>query len=166
MLFEPFSTFSAVLNRSESFSVFSCVVCCSLFSAVTEDDAMATFGIAPRDSSRFVADHVTGAALETLLVVEQDAAVVGGYEQLRWTSPNACLSGAAFANLRVDGDVRGMRNAKVDGFHTIIEAQRCLGSLGKKRRNRHVTNLEPKTGYVELAVGHAIKFEVRFEVPV
>ena len=112
---------------------------------MAEDHAVATFGVAPRDGPRFVTHQITGAALETLLVIEQDAAVVGGHEQLGRARPHTRLGRAAFTNLRVDGDVCGMRNTKVDGFHTIIEAQRCLGSLGKNRGNLHATNLEPSS---------------------
>jgi hypothetical protein len=122
---------------------------------------MATLGIAPRDGARFVAHQVTGAALETLLVVEQDAAIVGGYKQLGRARPNAGLGGAAFANLGVDGDVRRMRNTKVDGFHTIVEAQRSLGSLGRKRGNLHATNLEPspwvRRTWNALRAGHEVQ---------
>ena len=91
-----------------------------------EDDAVAALGIAPGNRARFVAHQVTCAAFEALLVVEQDSAVVGGHEQLRRTRPHARLGGAAFANLSIDGDVRLVGNPEVDGFHAIIEAQRCL----------------------------------------
>ncbi len=94
-----------------------------------EDHAVAAFGVAPRNGTRFVADHVTGATFEALLVIEQDAAIVGGHEKLRRTRPNAGLCCAALANLGIDGDVRLVRNPEVDGFHTIIKAERCLRSL-------------------------------------
>jgi hypothetical protein len=112
---------------------------------VTEDDAVAALGIAPRYGARFVTHQVTGAALETLLVIEQDAAIVGGHEQLGRARPHTSLGRTTFANFGVDGDVCGMGNTKVDGFHTIIEAQRSLGSLGKKRGNLHANNLEPSS---------------------
>jgi hypothetical protein len=119
---------------------------------VAEDDAMAAFGVAPGNGPRFVADHVAGTAFEALLVVKQDAAIVGGHEQLGRASPHTRLGGTTLADFSIDGDVRGMRNTKVDGFHAIIEAQRCLRSLLKKRGNRHVNNLEPRSGYVEPAI--------------
>ena len=87
---------------------------------------MSALGVAPSDGTCFVAHHVAGAAFEALLVVEQDAAVVGGYKQLGRARPHARLGGAAFANLSIDGDVRLVGNPEVDGFHAIVEAQRCL----------------------------------------
>ena len=93
---------------------------------MTEDDTVAALGVAPSDGARLVANHVAGAAFEALLVVEQDAAVVGGHKQLGRARPHARLGGAAFANLSIDGDVRLVGNPEVDGFHAIVEAQRCL----------------------------------------
>ncbi len=113
---------------------------------MAEDNAVATFGVAPRDGARLIAHHVTRAAFEALLVVEQNAAIVGGHEQLGRTRPNARLGGAAFTNLSVDSDVRGMRNAEVDGFHAIVEAQRCLRSLLQKVRDRHSYQLRAQLG--------------------
>jgi hypothetical protein len=93
-------------------------------SAVLKDDAMPAFGVAPRDGTSFVAHHVAGTAFKALLVVKQDAAIVGGDKELRWTRPNASLGGAALANLSFDRDVRLVRHPKVNGFHAIVEAQR------------------------------------------
>lgn len=125
---------------------------------MAENDAVAAFGVAPGDRTRFIANHVAGAAFETLLIVEQDAAIIGGHEQFCGARPHAGLGGAAFANLSVDGDVRGVRNTKIDRFHAIVEAQRCLRSLMQKRGYRHVSNLEPRPRYVEpcMIVGIAV----------
>jgi hypothetical protein len=95
-------------------------------SAVLEDHAVSTFGVAPSYGARLVTDHVAGAAFEALLVVEQNATVVGGHKQLCRARPYASLGGAALANLGIDGDVRLVRHPKVDGFHAIVKAQRCL----------------------------------------
>ena len=119
---------------------------------MTEDDAVATFGVAPRDGACFVTHHVTGAAFEALFVVEQNTAIVGGHEQLRRARPNTRLGSAASANLGIDGDVRCMRNPKVDGLHAVVKAQRCLRSLLEKRGNWHATNLEPSLVCVEPAL--------------
>ena len=117
-----------------------------------ENDAVAAFGIAPRDGTFVVAHHVTSAALEALLVIEQDAPVVGGHEQLRRARPHTRLGGAAFTNLCVDDDVGLMRHTKIHCVHTIIETQRCLRSRQvEKRGNRHTPNLEPSYEYVEPA---------------
>jgi hypothetical protein len=113
---------------------------------VLEDHAVATLGVAPRYGARFVANHVTGAAFEALLVIEQDAAIVGGYEQLCRTRPHACLGSATLANLSVDGDVGVVRHPKIDGFHTIVETQRCLRSLLQKVRYGHMLQLRAQPG--------------------
>jgi hypothetical protein len=113
---------------------------------VLEDHAVAALGVTPGDGARFVANHVTGAAFEALLVVEQDAAVVGGHEKLRRTRPNACLGGATLANLSVDRDVRFMRHPKVDGFHAVVEAQRRLRTLLQKGRYGHMQQLRAQPG--------------------
>jgi hypothetical protein len=113
---------------------------------VLKDHAVATFGVAPRDGARLVAHHVTRAAFEALLVIEQDPAIVGGHEQLGRARPYACLSRTAFTHLGVDGDVRLVRNAKVNGFHTIVEAQRSLRTLLQKVRYRHDYQLRAQLG--------------------
>ena len=43
---------------------------------------MAALGVRPGDRAFAIADHVTGAAFKALFVVEQDAAVAGGYKHL------------------------------------------------------------------------------------
>ena len=56
-------------------------------SAPAEDDAVAALGVRPGDRALGVADEVAGAALEALLVVEEDAAVGRRHEQVRPGTP-------------------------------------------------------------------------------
>src|SRR5262249_62318838 len=54
----------------------------AITSRAMEDDAVAAFGVGPRDGALDVADEVAPAALEALLVVEEDAAGGGGHEEV------------------------------------------------------------------------------------
>ena len=93
-----------------------------------EDYAVATFGIAPRDCAVFIANHVTRAALEALLVVEQDAAVVCRDEELGRARDYAGLGGTASAYVGIHHDVRSVGDPEIDGLHTIVETDLCAAN--------------------------------------
>ena len=86
-----------------------------------EHHAMATLGVAPRDRTFTVAHEVAGAALEALLVVEHDAAVAGGYEQVRRAGDHALAGAAVVAHGTVDHDVGTVVHAELRGVHALLE---------------------------------------------
>src|ERR1022692_5168618 len=80
--------------------------------------------------------EVAGPALEALFVVEQDAAVGGGHEQVGRAGAHAVLGRAGSAHLRVDGDVRAFPDPELHARHPPLErhvgvAHRCRSLIGK-----------------------------------
>ena len=85
---------------------------------------MPAFGVVPRDRALDVADEVARPALEALLVVEDDATVGRGHEQVRRAGDDATARRAIDALATVDDDVRIGRDIEHDGLHPIAEAHR------------------------------------------
>ncbi len=71
-----------------------------------EHNPVSTLRVPPRNRAGLVAQHVAGAAFEALLVVEQDAAIIGGNKKFGWARMNTRLSRAASTNFAIDSDVR------------------------------------------------------------
>jgi len=88
---------------------------------------VAAVGIGPSDCTLGVAHHVTSAALETVLVVEQDAAITCGNEQVGWATRHTFLGCAGFADIVVDLDVGTGANSELDCRHPVFEADSVIG---------------------------------------
>lgn len=73
---------------------------------MAEHNTVSAFGVAPRQGAFGVADHVAGAALKALLVVEQDSAVAGGNEKFCGARDHTRFGRAASADIGFDDDVR------------------------------------------------------------
>src|SRR5471030_584759 len=93
-----------------------------IWSPLPEDDAVAAVGVGPGQGALAVAHHVAGAALETLLIVEQDPAVGGKREEVRRARGDAGLGRARTANLSVDDDVRSFGHPELHGCHAVLES--------------------------------------------
>src|SRR4051812_20986009 len=91
-------------------------------SAPVVDDALAAVGVGPFDGALGVAHQVAGAALEALLVVEEDAPVAGGHEEVGRARGDAGLGRATATRVTVDGDVGSGADAELDGRHAVFEA--------------------------------------------
>src|SRR5437588_11751842 len=72
-------------------------------SPLPEHDAGPTVGVGPGDRALLVAHLIAGAAFEALLVVEQDAALGGGHEQVRRARIHAGPRRARAAHVGVHG---------------------------------------------------------------
>src|ERR1022692_2788345 len=86
-----------------------------------EHDAVTAVGISPGDGPLTVAHLIARAALETLLVVEQDAAVGGGNEQRGRACVHTVLGRAGAADIGVHGDMRPFPDPELHGGHPLIE---------------------------------------------
>ncbi|CDH45651.1 hypothetical protein BN874_2730005 [Candidatus Contendobacter odensis Run_B_J11] len=83
-----------------------------------EGDAITAVRVTPADRAFLIAGDITGAALETLFVVEQNAAVVQRDEQVGRTDIDAGMNRTlAAADFRVDDDVRGRRHPEAHCAH-------------------------------------------------
>jgi len=60
-----------------------------------KDDAESAFGVGPRDGAFTITHHVAGATFEAVFIIEQDAAIAGGDEQICRTGHNAFAGRAA-----------------------------------------------------------------------
>ncbi len=124
---------------------FGVVSVCSKALAMAKDHAVSAFGVCPGDGALVVADHVTGPAFKALFVVKENAAVVGRHEKLGRTRIHTRLGGAATTDVGIDRDVGLRRNAKIDSFHAVIEAER--------RVTKHRTTLERRRPRVAIGSG-------------
>src|SRR5664279_5663593 len=120
-------------------------------SSVVEDDAVAAVGVGPGDGTLVVADHVAGPTLETLLVVEEDAAVGRGREEVGRAGRDAAPGGARPADVGVHSDVRPLADAKVDAGHALLEGDAAPGQSLRRRgvpaeRQRSVRRTDPIVG--------------------
>src|ERR1019366_2804011 len=86
-----------------------------------EHDAVTAVGISPGDGPLTVAHLIARAALETLLVVEQDAAVGGGNEQRGRACVHTVLGRAGAADIGVHGDMRPFPDPELHRGHPLIE---------------------------------------------
>ena len=86
-----------------------------------EDDAESALGIRPRDSTLAIAHHVTGAAFETIFVIEQDAAVTGGNEKVGRTGNDTFARRTAATGIAVDGDMGAFMNAEFSSTDSFFE---------------------------------------------
>src|SRR5690606_24121648 len=91
-------------------------------SRVVEGDPVAALGGGPGDRTLLVAHEVAGAALEALLVVEQDPSVGGGHEQVGRARGDAAADRAVDALAIVHRDVGPLVHAELDGAHACLEA--------------------------------------------
>src|ERR1019366_350731 len=102
-------------------------------SSVVEDDAVAAIGVGPGDGTLVVADHVAGPTLETLLVVEEDAAVGRGSEEVGRAGRDAAPGGARPADVGVHSDVGPLADAEVDAGHGLLEGDAAPGQSLRRR---------------------------------
>src|SRR5579875_1008405 len=91
-------------------------------------DAGAAFRVVPGDGALLVADEVARAALEALLVVEQDAPVRGGHEELGRAGRDALARRAPAAGVAVDRDVRDGGDPELGGRDLVLEGERRHGA--------------------------------------